>query len=528
MGSDQLPVYTREYIETLVSVSRDAVVFLDKNFSIQVANQQFYESFGSHKEKDKSLPSLDAVAGLSGLKVVLEELSSAHPVVQRSEILLKAASGGEELFSVSVFLVLADDSNIGTLYFVTLENHARAGEILTAVCAEEAKMALARMRELESSKSFLDAILNSAYYGIASYEPLRNAAGKVVDFRVAYSNAEVPGNFGLTVDQILNKKCSEIYPGIFENGVFDKMAGVLKTGVADTYEISVPVNGKTIWLTAAIEKVNDWLTVTSKNITPEKEAALHLEKMNQLLAENEAQLELKNNKLQGQNEELASFNYIASHDLQEPLRKIRMFSSRILEREQEHLSEASIGLFGNITHTAERMQNLINDLLEYSGMDAEPVEMRRTDLNVVLQEVLATMEDTFEQQGVTFSMEALPVIQGIPQQLHQLFSNIIMNAVKYSKNDVKPVIALACEQVAMPGGLFYKIAVSDNGIGFEPEYKDRIFEVFQRLHGKNEYGGTGVGLAICKKIMQYHHGFITGNGEPDKGAVFAMYFPVGE
>lgn len=526
MDSDKLPVYTREYIETLLGISKALVVFLDLDYKIIAANQKFYNFFDTKNVNDTLFLGSNAIVEFSDLKRVLASVSLENPVVLYSEVSLQMPDREEQLFSVTVFLITSDNENVERLFFVSMENLTEAKKTADAICADEARKIMERTHELESSESFLNAILNSAYYGIASYEPVRNSAGIVEDFRVTYSNAEVPGNFGLTVDQILNKKCSEIYPGIFENGVFNKMAAVLKTGVADTYEISVPVNGKTIWLTAAIEKVNDWLTVTSKNITPEKEAALHLEKMNQLLAENEAQLELKNNKLQVQNEELASFNYIASHDLQEPLRKIRMFSSRIVEREQEYLSETSMAFFDNITHTAERMQNLINDLLEYSGMDSEPVEMRKIDLNVVLNEVLMNMEDTFEQKSVHFSTVALPVIQGVSQQLYQLFSNIIMNALKYSKKDVKPNITLNYEQVAMPTGLFHKIAVSDNGIGFEPEYKDRIFEVFQRLHGKNEYSGTGVGLAICKKIMQRHNGFITATGVPDQGAVFTMYFPV--
>jgi len=379
--------------------------------------------------------------------------------------------------------------------------------------------------ELQSLRAFLNAILNSDYYGIANYEPIREN-NEIVDFRIKFTNAEIPGNFGKKIADVLDKTCREVYPGIFENGVFEKLKATLESGRADTYEISVPVNGKIMWLTAAIEKVNDSVTVTSKNITSEKEAALHLESMNELLAKKETLLEQKNIRLQSQNDELASFNYIASHDLQEPLRKIRMFTSRVLEAEKGNLKESSIAHFENINGTAERMQNLINDLLAYSAMDSEDLTMKRIDLNIILNDVLDSVEDMFEARKATIEIDPLPIVNGIPQQLQQLFSNIIINAVKYSKKDLNPQIRISCEQVALNGTKFYKIAVADNGIGFEPKYKDRIFEVFQRLHGKKEYSGTGVGLAICKKIMQFHNGYISADGIPGQGAVFSLNFPV--
>ena len=379
--------------------------------------------------------------------------------------------------------------------------------------------------ELQALRAFLNAILNSDYYGIANYEPIRQQ-GEVVDFRIKFTNAEIPGNFGKKIEDVLHKTCREVYPGIFENGVFEKLKATLESGQPDVYEISVPVDGKIMWLTAAIEKVNDSVTVTSKNITSEKEAALHLEKMNELLAKKEALLEQKNIRLQSQNDELASFNYIASHDLQEPLRKIRMFASRIVESEDGNLKDSSLAHFENINSTAERMQNLINDLLSYSAMDSENLTMEKTDLNVILQDVLASVEDMVAIRNATIETVVLPTINGIPQQLQQLFSNIIINALKYSKKDINAEIKMRCEQVVLKGKKFYKIAISDNGIGFEPQYKDRIFEVFQRLHGKKEYGGTGVGLAICKKIMQFHNGFISADAKPDEGAVFSLFFPI--
>jgi len=395
---------------------------------------------------------------------------------------------------------------------------------MTGNISEQSKIE-ALTSELNASKALLAAILNSTYYGIANYAAIRSDLETITDFRIVFTNAEVPGNFGKKIENVIHKTCREVYPGIFENGIFEKMVHVIDTGISETYEVSVFENGQTIWLAAAIEKVNDSVTVTSKNITSEKESALHLEMANALLEKNEALLEQKNSKLQSQNEELASFNYIASHDLQEPLRKIRIFTGRILDLESGNLKEASQSYFENIRRTAERMQNLINDLLAYSGMDSENLKMKETDLNLILRQVLTAIEDISGTKNVKLTADYLPLIYGIPALLEQLFSNIISNAIKYSREGVAPEIFVSCELVEIENRKYHKIAVTDNGIGFEAQYKEKIFEVFQRLHGKKEYGGTGVGLAICKKIMKYHNGLIAAEGNPEKGATFSMFFP---
>lgn len=371
-----------------------------------------------------------------------------------------------------------------------------------------------RTKEVEQSRAFLKSVLNSTYYGIASYEPIRSKEGKIVDFTILYSNPEVPGNFGLKVEDVVGRTCSEMYPGIFDNGVFKKMVACMESGKSDTYEIDVKQNGQTLWLSAAIEKVNDTVTVTSKNITKEKEIALHLEHMNEQL----------NNK----NKELASLTYIASHDLQEPLRKIQMFTSRIMENDNKNLSDSSLSYFKSITSTAYRMQNLIDAVLSYSRMDSEKYKFEKTNLNTLLKEVLGQMDVALEEKGATVERGELPTIKVIPIHFVQLLSNIIGNALKYSKPDVKPMIKISAQKDLSGKSPFWQISIADNGIGFEPQYKDKIFEAFQRLHGKMEYVGTGIGLAICQKIAHKHGGYITAEGEPGAGAAFHIFIPAKE
>ncbi len=376
------------------------------------------------------------------------------------------------------------------------------------------RMVRIRTEELEQSRAFLKSVLNSTYYGIANYKPVKDEKGNITDFRIVYTNPEVPGNFGLTVDDVIDKNCSEIYPGIFTNGVFEKMVACMKSGRPDTYEVNVVVGGKNLWLSAAIEKVNDTVTVTSKNITTEKEAALHLEEINE-------QLNLKN-------KELASLTYIASHDLQEPLRKIQMFTSRIMETDAKTLSDNSLSYFKSITATAFRMQNLIDAVLSYSKMDSEKYKFEKINLNTILKDVLGQMDLMLEEKQVTVERGELPVVKAIPIYIQQLLHNIINNAVKYSKPDVKPVVKISAAKETVSGQNYWRISIADNGIGFEPQYKEKIFEAFQRLHGKMEYVGTGIGLAICQKIAHKHGGFITAEGQPGVGATFDIYLPYKE
>jgi PAS domain S-box-containing protein len=238
--------------------------------------------------------------------------------------------------------------------------------------------------------------------------------------------------------------------------------------------------------------------------------------------------------LEQTNAELASFNYIASHDLQEPLRKIIAFSKRIEEVEQDGLSTASKDYFQRIINAASRMQNLIDAFLSYSQTSHIRAEFESMDLNKVLIDVKNDFAEKLEQEKITLESQSLPVLTGIPLQVNQLFTNLIENAIKYRRAGVEHKIEVLTEEVAgkdLPfegvdtGQPYWKISIRDNGIGFKQIYENQIFEPFQRLHSRQEYAGTGIGLAICKKIIRNHKGFITANGQIGSGATFYLYFP---
>jgi len=244
------------------------------------------------------------------------------------------------------------------------------------------------------------------------------------------------------------------------------------------------------------------------------------------------QLDLKNKSLEKLNEELASFSNVASHDLKEPLRKIQTYADRI--KAAQYDPKKTEDFLTKITDATVRMRSLIEDLLTYSQVSSDESTLEDIDLNLVIAAIKADLEIQLGEKKAVVRTNKLPVIKGVPHQMHQLFSNLISNAVKYSKPDTPPVIKIDSRVIQgpdIPGELpngdnqYHHITVADNGIGFDLQESDRIFDPFFRLHPKGPYSGSGLGLSIVKKIVEGHHGIINAESEAGKGATFHIYFP---
>ncbi len=250
--------------------------------------------------------------------------------------------------------------------------------------------------------------------------------------------------------------------------------------------------------------------------------------------EQESILQARNAELKKSNSDLEAFNRIASHDLQEPLRKIQMFISRLYDEEKGKLGPRSQNYLDKVISSTERMRNLISNLLSYSRIEEVDDTPMRIDLNEVLADVLEDLGQRIEETGASIDADKLPEINGIQFQLEQLFLNLIGNSLKYVEAGVVPMIRIKNTLVSvdrfnkisnLSPGNYHKLEFTDNGIGFDDQYGEKIFEIFQRLHGKNEYSGTGLGLAICKKIVEAHNGAIQGTSKNNQGAVFTVYLP---
>ena len=237
---------------------------------------------------------------------------------------------------------------------------------------------------------------------------------------------------------------------------------------------------------------------------------------------NEIELRSLTERLKHSNQELESFAYVSSHDLQEPLRKIQAFGDRLKNRCGDLLDDKSQDYLQRMLSAASRAQMLIDNLLTFSRITSKGQSFMRVNLREIIEGVLSDLEIRIEKLGGTVNLGPIPEIDADPSQMRQLFQNLLSNALKFSRDGVPPVVTVSAtvEEDRV------RIEVADNGIGFDEKYRDRIFEVFQRLHGRTEYEGSGIGLSICRKIVERHHGTIIPYSQPDSGATFVIILPL--
>ncbi len=264
-----------------------------------------------------------------------------------------------------------------------------------------------------------------------------------------------------------------------------------------------------------------WRTVYSAEQDLE-EANAQLESMNRQLEATNARLERRAEELARSNAELDQFASIASHDLQEPLRKVRTFTEQLMVSESGRLSERGEDYLARANRSAERMQQLIQDLLQFSRVTTKPRPFAPVDLNQVTAEILDDISVELEESGAVISVGTLPTLSADELQMRQLILNLLSNALKFRRVGVTPEISLTSET----SGSRARLVVADNGIGFEQQYAERIFRVFERLNGRGEYPGTGIGLALCQKIVTRHGGEIRAEGRPGEGATFTVTLPL--
>lgn len=271
------------------------------------------------------------------------------------------------------------------------------------------------------------------------------------------------------------------------------------------------------------------LTAINKNLADEvrerKNSEEKIKELNYQLLDNIARLE-------STNKELDRVVFMASHDLQEPLRKMMIFSDRLFVKFGHVLDEDGKKDISRIQGEAVRMRRLIEDILTFSKMSVESSSLVHSDMNELLKDVLTNMEEHITEKNARLIIEDLPSLYVNPGLIRPLFSNLLSNALKYSKPDVSPVISIRAqtnieeESGSAPSARYCRIFIEDNGIGFEQQYSEQIFGMFKRLHDKNKYEGTGIGLAICKKIVEEHNGFISVISKVNEGSTFIVSLPL--
>jgi len=290
-----------------------------------------------------------------------------------------------------------------------------------------------------------------------------------------------------------------------------------------------PRNSFNLWKQIVKNRSNPWLQ-PELNAAANYAHSLQNQISLKLLSDEEEKYRKLTEVLKETNAELENINWISTHDLQEPLRKIQLIGSRLLSKEDENFSATAIDGLRRIQTSAHRMQTLLVDILKYTRIKNTEAAFERADLDAILSETLEELKEMLKEKNASVSREKLPEITGIPFLLKQLFSNILLNSLKYAEAERPVEIVITVSEQHDPMGyaqnrMFWKVTLADNGIGFDPKYADNIFNIFTRLHAHTEYKGSGVGLALCRKIMQTHGGSIEATGQPNKGATITLYFP---
>lgn len=396
--------------------------------------------------------------------------------------------------------------------------------------------------------------------------PVATALLEGPDYRIKLANATMYEIWQLPKDNhpVIGQPVFEAFPNIAGIGLEELLAEVRRTnqpikGVEAPY---IRAGNQTAYVNFVYAPIHDErgnvdIVVVATDVTQQviarqqmKESEDRYRRLTEELADANQELVSSNaayatinqkleetNKLLIQsNANLQQFAYVASHDLQEPLRKIEQFGEMLKEKFADQLGEG-VDYINRMQTAASRMSALIRDLLAYSRISSQRDTRKVTPLATVLDQVIADLDLRIQETNAKLKIDPLPTVMGDSTQLGQLFQNLLSNALKFRRPDSTPQIQITCQRVtannlpatvkpAHKTNAYYRIDVVDNGIGFDEKYLDRIFQVFQRLHSRNQFAGTGIGLAICEKVVINHGGAIVATSQPDKGATFSIYLPV--
>lgn len=337
---------------------------------------------------------------------------------------------------------------------------------------------------------------------------------------------------GLPFDQFIAPDHREAYQELFRADGWENQKAELSLASRTGKEVPCLLS-----LTALTLDEGTSLSVILTDLTAQQEIQRLLKVNNEQLGRTNAALEISNTALNRSNDDLQRFAYVASHDLQEPLRKIQQFGSLLKLRYADRLDEQGADWIDRMERAAVRMSGLIRDVLAYSSLKSHLTDFVEQPLNDIVADVLSSLELQIQEKAATIEISELGHVPGEAPQLAQAFQNLLSNALKFGKADTPTHIRISRQPVSRPHlpplynplnihKHFCAIEVADNGIGFDAHQAERIFGTFQRLHGKSQYPGTGIGLAIVKKVVENHYGYVTARSEPGQGATFTIYLPV--
>ena len=380
--------------------------------------------------------------------------------------------------------------------------------------------------EARQQAAMLQSVLDSCQMPIVLFEAIRNGNGQVTDFQYLLQNEANARRVNHPVNQTTTRTMLEVLPSLKPMGVFDRYVDVVNTGQPQRFEQHFTDSDAGGWFDMSIVKQGDGIVIAANDQTLLRQTLQRAEK---LVGD-----------LKQSNQQLEQFAYIASHDLQEPLRKIRAFGDILVRNYSTLLPAEGQDMIARMQSSAERMGVFIRDLLAYSRLATQedlfqPVVLE-TLLADILQDLSMVITETHAQVTIGSTSQPLPTVNGSLLQLRQLFQNLISNALKFSRPGERPQVSVQSRTVlpeSVPDTVLNRasqewiaVDVTDNGIGFEEKYQERIFQLFERLHSRSAYSGTGIGLAICRKVAENHGGTILAHSQPGQGAVFTVFLPI--
>ncbi len=524
----------RNYAEAIIANIREPLLVLDSRLRVKTANSAFYTTFRVNETETEGELVYDLGNrqwNIPALRTLLEHILPQKSVLNDFEIRHTFSTIGERTMLFNAREIVSK-INAEKLILLSIEDITEA--------------AVSRKELQESYERFQGAI--AAVQGILW---TNNAIGEM--------EGEQPGWASLTGQTMAEYQgygwAADVHPDdtahtltAWNDAVRERRNAEFEHRVRRADGSWGQFSVKATPLLNPDGQVREWVGVHT-DITAERRAEEQIrqneknfaetlktqvaEQTTELATANEALAE-KNRTLDVKNRELESFTYVSSHDLQEPLRKIQTLASRILEKEKENLTDSGKDSFQRMQKAAERMQLLIQDLLAFSRLSTAERTVEVVDLRLLVDEVTGELSDTIAEKQAIIDVADLGPVRVIAFQFRQLLQNLISNALKFARPGVPPRVTIRGETIngsatghatLLPDTTYFHLSVADNGIGFEPQYSEKIFDVFQRLHNRETYQGTGIGLAIVKKIVENHGGLITAISEPGNGARFDVYIP---
>lgn len=501
------------HVDTLQLLINDQYLLISRILSNAERSSLYMDRYESKLLKDGK-------ENMTRIRNVISRIRSVEEELYTNRIATEEGYRNIAPFSLLAFSII---SVFGVAFLFSRVMGALDQKRMAEIGLKENLKTLEReVSEKQFAQRTIQNILDHSLDGIMAFSSVRDEQGEIVDFQWLLANFISAQTLGRGKGDLAGKRLLDVVPDAKKSGLFQIYKGVVDTSVSQQFEREFDFSGEVRWFYMAAVKLDDGLIVTYTDVT-EKNVA-------------ESRLTQYAEELKRSNQDLEQFAYVASHDLQEPLRKIRAFGDRLAARYEDKLDEVGVEYISRMQQASARMQKLIEDLLSFSRISSGHDQFARVDLTAVVNEVVDDIEGQILREKAKVGVREIAEITGDRGQIRRLFQNLISNAIKFHKPGALPVVEIfgsvvtgseAEKEFGFPlsESSYVRIVVKDNGIGFDEKYAEKIFNIFQRLQGRAEYEGTGIGLAICRKIMSNHRGYIRAQSVINEGSEFVLIFP---